>query len=133
LRPSSRATRFGGPAAACISCLPTAVDPVKAILRTSGWPTSTSPIGRDLAPVTTLNTPGGRPASAVSAARASAVSGVAEAGLGTAGQPGARAGAVLPGTHVAGKFQGVIAPTTPTGWAKTHRRLSRNGEGTRSP
>ena len=133
LPPSSKDTRLRECAAACMSCFPTSVEPVKASFRTSGCAAKASPIGRDLAPVTTLNTPAGSPASAAISASARAVSGVAEAGLRTTGQPAARAGAILRVTMVAGKFHGVMAATTPTGWWTTHSRLSRNGEGTRSP
>ncbi len=43
LPPSSRVTFFRFPAAACTISLPTSVDPVKAILSTSGWAASAAP------------------------------------------------------------------------------------------
>ena len=103
-------------------CLPTAVEPVKLSLRTSGllvisWPISAA------GPVTTLNTPGGRPARSARRARASAEKGVRAAGLTTTGQPAARAGAALRVIIDEGKFHGVIAAHTPTGSRSTRMRL----------
>ena len=65
----------------------------------------------------TLSTPAGMPARSASTASASAVSGVSRAGLTTAVQPAASAGATLRVIIAAGKFQGVIAATTPIGCA----------------
>ena len=56
-----------------------------------------------------MTTPSGTPASASSAAIASAVSGVSPAGLSTTGQPAARAGPILRVAIAAGKFHGVIS------------------------
>ncbi len=84
-------------------------------------------------PTTTLNTPAGMPARAANTARASAVSGVCSAGLTTAVQPTARAGATLRVIMAAGKFHGVIAAQTPTGSRVTSRRLSALLDGTISP
>ena len=67
-------------------------------------------------PVTTLNTPSGRPASWQSSANLSAVSGVSDAGLSTTVLPAASAGAIFHDERRNGKFHGTIAPTTPTGW-----------------
>ncbi len=75
-------------------------------------------------PVTTLKTPGGRPARSPSSARASAEKGVAEAGLSTTVQPAARAGPALRVIMAAGKFHGVMAATTPMGSFRTRMRLS---------
>ncbi len=44
-----------------------------------------------------------------------AVSGVSSAGFSTTVQPAASAGAILATSMGSGKFQGVMAPTTPTG------------------
>ena len=63
--------------------LPTAVEPVNAILSTSGCSTIAAPVAP--APVTILTTPGGRPASRMTSASLSAVSGVVSAFLGAAG------------------------------------------------
>jgi hypothetical protein len=79
-------------------------------------------------PVITLKTPAGTPARCASSARASADSGVCEAGLTTIVQPAASAGATLRVIIAAGKFQGVIAAQTPTGSFLTRRLLSPHGE-----
>ena len=63
--------------------------------------------------VITLTTPAGVPASTISWAIAKAVSGVSVAGLSTAVQPAASAGASFLVAMAAGKFQGVISTQTP--------------------
>src|SRR5439155_13660585 len=83
--------------------------------------------------VSTLNTPGGNPASSAIFAIPSAVRGVAEAGLRTTGHPAARAGAILRVTIVAGKFHGVTAATSPIGCRITQYRFVGWGEGIHSP
>jgi hypothetical protein len=80
-----------------------------------------------------LNAPGGSPASSQIRASASAESGVALAGFKTTVQPAASAGAIFRVTMVAGKFQGVMAPTTPIGCFITHNRFSATGGETISP
>ena len=67
----------------------------------------------------TFTTPAGRPASSISAAMASAVSGVSLAGLSTVVQPAASAGAILRAAIAAGKFHGVTSTAIPTGWCST--------------
>ena len=57
------------------------------------------------------------------------MSGVAEAGLSTTGQPAASAGAILRVTMVQGSSTGVMAATGPTGWWNTQSRLPGIGEG----
>ncbi len=116
----------------CASSTPTLVDPVKLILRTCGLLHSSPPITLAL-PVTTLNTPGGMPARCASSASASADSGVSLAGLQTKVQPAASAGPHLRVIMAAGKFHGVIAPTTPMGWRSTMMRLSVVWPGMTSP
>ncbi len=71
-------------------CRPTADEPVKAILSTSGCSTSAWPT-TEPEPVTTLTTPAGIFASFTLAAMASAVKGVNSAGLMTMVQPAASA------------------------------------------
>ena len=71
LPPSSIDTRFIPAAAAAVSILPTAVEPVKVILRTSGLAVSSAPIGFG-SPVMTLTTPAGMPASSAITPQASA-------------------------------------------------------------
>ena len=93
---------------------PTAVEPVKATLATSGWSTIRSPTTRPL-PTTTLKTPSGIPASTTIFSSSTAVSGVSAAGLSTIELPAASAGASFQQAIGSGKFQGVINPTTPSG------------------
>ncbi len=62
-----------------------------------------------------------------------AVSGVALAGLTMLVQPAAIAGPSLRVIIAAGKFQGVIAATTPTGWRRTSTRLAGFCAGTTCP
>ena len=69
-----------------------------------------------LLPVTMLITPGGSPASATISAKSSAERRVLEAGLSTTVLPIAIAGAIFQANISSGKFQGMICPTTPTGW-----------------
>ena len=74
--------------------------------------------------VTRLTTPGGAPASSIARRISAAVSGVALAGLTTLVQPAAIAGPSLRVIIAAGKFHGVIAAVTPTGWRSTSTRLA---------
>ena len=123
------------PAAWRISNEPTAVEPVKLILRTSGWVVSTRPISgaSSAAPVTTLNTPGGRPARTPSAHTASADSGVCSAGLSTTVFPAASAGAAFLVTMATGKFHGVMHAPTPSGCRIVNMRCAVLSLGTVSP
>ena len=59
-------------------------------------------------PVTTLKTPGGKPADSAISAKQSAVSGVNSAGFKMTVFPAARAGATFHETISSGKFQGMI-------------------------
>ena len=70
---------------------PTAVDPVKVTTSTPACPASAVPASAP-APVTTLNTPSGRPASDARRASVRVVNGVSSAGLMTTEQPAANAG-----------------------------------------
>ena len=81
-------------AAAAITLRPTGVDPVNVTTSTSRWPASAVPTSPP-APVMTLKTPSGRPASVASRARVSVVSGVSSAGLMTTLHPAARAGSTF--------------------------------------
>ena len=91
LPPSSSVTRFTWRAQSAISLLPTSVDPVKTILRTSSWSTSRWPTTEPL-PGSTWKTPSGRPASRASSPIRIAVSGVRSAGLAITGLPGGQGG-----------------------------------------
>ena len=78
--------------------------------------------------VMTLTTPGGTPASSMSWAMASAVSGVSMAGLTITVQPAPRAGAILRVAMAAGKFHGVISSAMPMGWYCTRILWAPPGE-----
>ncbi len=103
---------------------PTSVEPVKVSLRTPGFSQNSLPIPAASVPVTTDSSPAGNAAHSARTASASADSGVSSAGLTTAAQPAAKAGAILRVIMALGKFHGVIAAATPTGWRSTISRLS---------
>ena len=84
-------------------------------------------------PVMTLNTPAGMPASSANTARAKAEKGVCSAGRTTKPQPAARAGPHLRVIMADGKFQGVMAATTPIGSLVTTMRASALWVGIISP
>ncbi len=71
LPPSSIESFFSVGTHCAISCLPTAVEPVKESLRTAGFEVISAPMAAE-SPVRTLKTPGGTPARAASSAIASA-------------------------------------------------------------
>mmetsp|Transcript_7453 Transcript_7453/g.19257 ORF Transcript_7453/g.19257 Transcript_7453/m.19257 type:complete len:216 (+) Transcript_7453:566-1213(+) len=132
LPPSSSDTFFTVLAAPAISILPTAVEPVKPILRTVSDASIVSPMAL-ASPITTLNTPCGSPARSATSAIASAVRGVSSAGLSTTVQPAARAGATLRVIMDIGKFHGVMAATTPTGCRIVTKRFWSATRGSSSP
>ena len=66
-------------------------------------------------PWTTLNTPGGRPASWAMSASSDAVSGAHSGGLTTTVLPAASAGPMRQVASISGAFQGVMIATTPAG------------------
>ena len=115
LPPNSKYTRFIFERAAySINRLPMAPDPVKTKTSTSIDKPKASPTTRP-SPVTALSTPGGKPASrASSAMRISDKDAVSE-GFKTTEFPIAKAGPSFHAPIIIGKFQGIIAPTTPTG------------------
>ena len=90
-----------------------ATDPVNEIASTSGCSTSACPTSWPV-PCTTLNTPGGSPASIATSAISTAAIGVCSAGLRTTELPAASAAATKAKTAV-GPFHGMIKPTTPMG------------------
>ncbi len=112
LPPSSSVSFLCDPATARAIILPTAVEPVKATLLTSGWRTSSMPISPG--PVMMFTTPGGRSAWRTTSANRYAVSGVVEAGLRTTVFPAARAGAIFQASISSGKFHGMICAATPS-------------------
>ncbi len=87
---------------------------MNAILATSGWLTSAAPASAPK-PVTTFTTPGGKPASSTSGIISSSDAEVCSDGLITIVLPAASAGASFIEVSSSGEFQGVIAPTTPSG------------------
>ena len=132
LPPSSSESFLIVGATCFISSRPTSVEPVNESLRTTGFAHISPPIAF-ASPVTTLSTPGGKPARCASSASAKAENGVASAGLITTVQPAASAGATLRVIIEQGKFHGVIAAHTPTGCFRTTRRRSFATVGITSP
>ena len=106
-------TRFTRADAAAEIARPVGLEPVNVIASTSGWATRAAPTASPV-PWTTLNTPGGIPASSASSATRSAVIGVCSAGLSTTLLPAHRANRLIAAAAV-GPFHGMIAPTTPSG------------------
>src|SRR2546421_13002813 len=98
---------------------------------TPGWSSSASTAV--LSPLTTLNTPSGRPASAHSSATSWDADGSRSLGLSTNVFPHAIAtGCIHIGT-ITGKLNGVIPAHTPSGWRNEYRATpvdTRSGEET---
>ena len=120
--PSSSDMRFTLSALCCMSSFPTRVDPVKEILRTSGWLVSVWATGAGSFEVMTWKTPAGKPASSARHSSASADKGVSSDGFRMITHPAASAGAALRVIMPLGKFHGVMAPTIPTGCLMTSCR-----------
>lgn len=93
---------------------PTSLLPVNVIIAISGLSTIVRPT-TEPGPVTTLYAPLGAPASSITRANRSALSGVALAGLCTMALPAASAGPTLCMARLNGTLNGVIAPITPSG------------------
>ena len=102
---------------------PVATEPVKAILRTSGW--STSGAGVRAVAADDVEHPVGQPGSRASSPSSSVLVEVASAALTTRVLPAASAGAISLAAWFSGAFQGVITPTTPHG----SRRVNACGGG----
>jgi hypothetical protein len=132
LPPSSSESFLIVEAHCAISRRPTSVDPVNDNFRTRELAVSAPPMASG-SPVSTFSTPAGRRAACARRASASAVSGVCSAGLTTTVQPAASAGATLRVIIASGKFHGVIAAQTPTGWRIVSSRRSAAGLGMVSP
>src|SRR3984893_12896886 len=91
-----------------------AVEPTKLTAATSGWCSNASTAS--LSPLTTLKTPGGRPASVSNSAILRPGDGSRSDGFSTKVLPQASAtGNIHIGT-IAGKLNGVIPTQTPSGW-----------------
>ena len=97
-----------------INSFPTFVEPVKVIFFTVGLFDNISPITFGF-PLTMLKIPLGNFASTESSPNAKAVIGVNSDGFKTTQHPAASAALTFLVTIARGKFQGVIAATTPTG------------------
>src|SRR5580692_9897720 len=120
------------PAAARATILPVAVEPMKATPSVPGFEAISSPtIGPG--PVTRLNTPGGRSASAMHSASAPAHTAVDGAGVQTTALPDASAGATSSAGIVYGQFQGLITPITPRARRTSITRLPAVNEFGSSP
>ena len=91
---------------------PVRLEPVKETLPIPGWRTRASPVTAPV-PWTTLKIPAGMPASTASSARRTVEKGVSSEGFSTMALPAASAGPTFQDAMLSGKFQGVIAPTTP--------------------
>src|SRR5215468_2719701 len=92
----------------------TGVDPTNDTASTRGWCSTASTA--TLSPWTTLKTPSGRPASFRSSAVYIEADGSFSDGFSTNVFPQAIAGAHIHMGTIAGKLNGVIPPTTPSGW-----------------
>src|SRR3954453_4775355 len=90
------------------------VEPTKLTAATSGCSRMASTA--TLSPCTTLNTPSGSPASFRSSATYTDAEGSFSDGLRTNVLPHARAGAHIHIGTIAGKLNGVMPATTPSGW-----------------
>src|SRR3546814_8958043 len=112
LPPSSRVVRFRSGAAAAATFLPVATDPVKLILRGTGWEVIEAPSGS--LPLITFRTPGGSTSRRISPTL-SVARGVNGEGLSTIVLPASRAGAIFQDARTSGKFHGVMPATTPRG------------------
>src|SRR5699024_12676952 len=105
-----------------MSIFPTSVEPVNVIFLTFGFSMIVFAIFED-DPVTRLITPFGNPASSHNSINFIAVIGLSLEGLIITVQPAASAGPIFLVSIAAGKFHGVIAATTPTGFLHTCNRL----------
>lgn len=116
LPPSSSVTVFKLlSAAAFLTALPVAVDPVKANLRMSICFAIASPQGRPN-PLRIFSTPGGKPISFMTRATARHESGLFSELLSTMVFPAVSAGPIFMDSMRNGVFHGMMAPVTPYGW-----------------
>ena len=113
LGPAQGLDPLAGPVPVSYTYRAIGVEPTKLTARTSGWPSSASTAS--LSPCTTLNTPSGSPASAHSRASSKDADGSFSDGFSTNVFPQAIAiGNIHIGT-MAGKLNGVMPATTPSG------------------
>ena len=118
--------------ASAASCLPTTVEPVKLILRITGWGIRWPEISAGL-PYTRPITPAGTPASAKARSSAAGAAGVSSAALTMIEQPVVSAADTLRTAWLIGKFHGVKAATGPTGSLITSWRTAGLRLGTMRP
>ena len=114
-------------------CRPTADDPVNVTCRIAGCPRSVRQASSERVVVTTLTTPGGKPAASNSRAAARALNGVSRWGLTTRGQPAARAGAPFRAIIAKGSLPELTSRVGPTGSRKTSWCFPGSWAGTISP
>src|SRR3954464_9861238 len=114
LAPPSACTRLPCAAAVPYTYRAIGVEPTKLTARTSGC--VSRPSTADLSPWSTVNTPAGSPASAQSAAIQFDADGSRSLGLSTNALPHAIATGYIHMGTMAGKLNGVIPATTPSGW-----------------
>ena len=112
--PSSNVKRFIVSSEDFATSFPMGVDPVNAILATSGLRLSSAPTISP-SPVTKLTTPAGSPASWKASIRTWVCIALISLGLMTTVQPAAMAGATLMAIEPALEFHGVKTATTPSG------------------
>ena len=108
------------------------MEPVKEITAIFGSFSIGSPTSRP-PPVTTLNTPAGRPASSKASASMITDSGVSEAGLMTTVFPQISAAMLFHAGMAIGKFHGVIRPATPRGMRTAMLNLLGSSDGVVTP
>ncbi len=113
LPPSSSVAGITFFAAASATVYPTAVEPVNASLRISGWSSMYWPAVEPW-PVMMLSTPSGRTC-AISFVISRRLTEVEEDGFIITQLPAASAGAIFQAAISSGKFHGIIWPTTPIG------------------
>jgi hypothetical protein len=113
LPPSSSVTGMSFCDAALATILPVSTEPVKVTLRTSGCSTSGAPHSGPM-PLTMLKTPAGS-TRFISSQMRSTASGASSADFTTTVLPATSAGATFSVISSIGTFQGMIAPTTPSG------------------
>src|SRR5579871_1137702 len=121
LAPPSAWQRFPAAVADSYTYFAIGVEPTNEIAETSGWAISESTA--TLSPLTTLKTPSGTPASARSSAVSIEAEGSFSDGLRTKVLPQARAGAHIHIGTIAGKLNGVIPATTPSGWRSEYTSI----------
>src|SRR3954454_20544556 len=130
LPPNSSVTGTSFSAAAFETIRPTSTDPVNVTFRTFGCATSGAPHSGPK-PDSMLKQPGGSTRFSSSHTR-STVSGASSADFTTTVLPATSAGATFSAISSIGTFQGMIAPTTPSG-SRTVTDSTLGAKGTLSP